>query len=152
MKILFLLLTLAIGLSACATPGKPIKTPVPESDCEGKMRGHTPGKLTYRTKNKFEMSIKLRFEVGGDTELRLKLDPKQGSEDALITITGVSGELPNGGGSTSTDWLNKSGEAADFDDETMIFCVPKVEVGTEYKFDVEVGGIGKLDPRAAVTW
>jgi hypothetical protein len=152
MKTLFLLLIFAIGLSACATPGEPVKTPVPDSACEGKIRGHTPGKLTYRTKNKFEMSVKLRFEVGSNTELRLTLDPKQGSEDAVITITGVSGELPDDGGSTSTTWLNKSGKAADFDKGTIIFCVPEVPIRTTYKFDIEVGGIGKLDPRADVTF
>ncbi|MCP5091764.1 MAG: hypothetical protein GY949_12650, partial [Gammaproteobacteria bacterium] len=74
------------------------------------------------------------------------LDAKNGSEDALIETTGKSGWLPDGN-STPFDWLNGEGKAAD---KTMILCVPDVPAGTIYKFDVEVGGIGSIDPRVHV--
>ena len=69
-------------------------------------------------------------------------------------IVGKSGKLPDsvGGGSTAFDWLdieksaNEAGEKA-----ILILCVPpEVDVGTEYKFDVEIEELGKLDPRVEV--
>lgn len=145
-------------LVGCASAGTPVVSSIPASktSCATGVKGYTPGKITYRTKNTFLISVKLKFDAGEGTELRLKLDPKKGSEDSIVSIVGKKGTLPDGT-STPFGWLNKSGKASDFRKDTMVLCVPpKIPVGTVYKFDVVVAGIGtikaEIDPRVDVTW
>lgn len=147
----FLLLTIAGALAVCTSPGMtraPMDTPA-TSICGEQLKDSTDAKITYRTKNRFEVSMKLQHVVKNKSEFRIKLYAKQGSDDAMIETIGKSGWLPDGN-STPYDWLDGKGKAADFTNETMILCVPDVPVGTVYKFDVEVGGIGSIDPRVHV--
>ena len=147
----FLLMTIAGALAVCTSPGMtrgPMGTP-PTSICGENLNPHKDATITYRTKNKFEVSMKLKHDVEKNSEFRIKLDWKQGSDDAVIETIGKSGWLPDGN-PTPFDWLNGKGKAADFPKETMILCVPDVPAGTIYKFDVEVGGIGSIDPRVHV--
>ena len=154
MKTKLLLLISVLVLAGCASEGKVVNSKLRDSVCGENYSNYTSGTLSYRTKNKFEVSLKLRFEVDGLSELRLKLKPKDDdSDDANIKIIGVSGKLPDNT-NTPFGWLDKEGKAADFDKSTMIFCVPDVPEGTRYKFDAEIDGIGTIttiDPRVDVT-
>ena len=152
MKKTFLLLTIAGALAVCTSPGMtraPTGAPT-TSICGENLNPHKDATITYRTKNTFEVSMKLRHNVKKKSEFRIRLDPKQDSDDAVIETIGKSGELPDRN-PTPFGWLNGKGKAADFPKETMILCVPDgVPEGTVYKFDVEVGGIGSIDPRVHV--
>ncbi len=113
-----------------------------------KLNKETRATIKYRTKNKFEVSLDLKTDVNRYSEFRIRLDAKQGSGDAKVTTIGRSVESPD---PTITDfsWLNATGTANN--EGTLVLCVPDVPVGTKYKFDVEVGGIGSIDPRVEVT-
>ena len=140
-----LIATLSITLVACAG----VNT-TNTSVCGENLNGPKDAKLTYRTKNKYEVSMDLKYDVKNNSEFRIQLDPKQNSDDAEIEIIGKSGELPDKS-PTDFSWLNKKGKAADFPNKTMILCVPpNLPDKTMFKFDVEVGGIGSIDPRLEV--
>lgn len=152
MKKIFLLLLITAALAACTTTGKPVKGVIPDSKCGDAVRGRTDASVTYRVDDRFEISMKLNWDVGHDSEFRIKLKPKRGTHSAVVTTTGRSGTLPDGS-STPIAWMNKSGTAETLTDKTLILCVPKdVPVGTEYKFDINVAGIGTIDPRVRVTY
>ena len=135
---------LSTAMSGCA--GMDMST---TSKCGKDLNKPTKATITYRTKNKFEVSLDLKTVVKSNSEFQIKLDPKQNSDDAVIETIGRIGELPDKS-STSFSWLNASGKAADFPNETIVLCVPSVPSGTEYKFDVKIGGIGSIDPRVSV--
>jgi hypothetical protein len=147
MKRIFLLLATTMTLTGCGWAGKTVKVDIADSAFGISTRGYSNAdKITYRAKNRFEVSAKLDFEVGNDTEFRIMLDPKQGNDDVVITFTGVSGELPGGAGGTAKS-LGR--------EKIIVLCVPDVPKGTKYKFDIDVAGIGTLgsiDPRLDVTW
>lgn len=142
-KVLFLLVP-GIVLTGCAGSGTPAN-----SVCGEDLNRATRATITYRTKNKFEVSLDLKTDVKSRSEFQIRLDPKQDSGDAIIETIGRSGELPDKT-ATSFTWLNSKGTAADYPKNTIILCVPSVPSGTEYKFDVRIGGIGSIDPRVAV--
>jgi hypothetical protein len=148
----FLLITIAGVLAVCTSPGM-TRTPQgtsPTSICGDNVKKPTDARITYRTKNRFEVSMKLKHDVASNSEFRIELRPDKGSEDALIETIGKSGWLPDGN-PTPFDWLNGKGKAADFPRNKMILCVPDgVPIGAVYKFDVKVGGIGSIDPRVHV--
>ena len=154
MKRMIFLIVATGALGACVSNGKPIERSITDSICGDSTKGKTGTELKY---GKDDIDIKWKSHVGENTEFRIVLKPKKGYEDKVVKITGRWGRLP-GGASTPFTWLNKSGKSTDFTKETMILCVPKnnppgkVPLGTEYKFDVEVQDIGKIDPRVAVTW
>lgn len=152
-RIIFLLIATA-ALSACASSGKPIEISITDSPCGTSTKGYTPASVSYHTKNTFEMSMKLKWDVGESTEFRIRLKPKRGSEGVLVKTIGKSGNLPpNGtGGPTPFGWLDGSGTAFGLTDQILILCVPPgIPKGTIYKFDVDIDGIGRLDPRVEVT-
>jgi hypothetical protein len=149
MKRIFFLAVLTAALSACAVEGEPIRMEIMDSPCGPSTKGKTPASIIYRTENTFELSTKLDWEVYENTEFRIELKPKPGSESALVQTIGVSGTLP-GGASTPFNWLDGRGMASKLPDQTLVLCVPEVPAGTVYKFDIVVGGIGRLDPRIHV--
>ncbi len=152
MKKIFLLLVLTAALAACTTTGKPKKGLITDSKCGSSTRGRTDASVTYRVDSKFEISMKLKWDAGHDSEFRIKLKPKRGTHSAVVTTTGKSGTLPDGS-STPFAWMNKSGTAEKLTDKTLILCIPKdVPIGTEYKFDINIAGIGTIDPRVRVTY
>ena len=152
MRRTFILLALVISLAGCVTTGKPVKDIVKNPTCPGDPKGHTRAEVSYRADNKFEVSMKLKWDAGENTEFRIKLKAHNGSETVTVKTIGVSGTLP-GGASTPFAWLNGNGSEKGSPDSEIVLCVPSnVPVGTEYKFDVDVAGIGKIDPRVEVTW
>lgn len=154
MKRIILLLLLPLALSACVSSGKPIRVAVANSTCAGTPKGHTPAELTYRLDNKLEMSMKLKWDAGENTEFRIKLKPKgSGTDNVLVETIAVSVDPPPVGGVPPIAWMNKQGTARNLPDSTLVLCVPAgVATGTVFKFDINVGGIGTIDPRVEVTW
>ncbi|NNC99376.1 MAG: hypothetical protein HKN85_04265 [Gammaproteobacteria bacterium] len=150
MKKIFLSLAVPMILGACATslsgPGF--------LACPGTANGPTDVTVTYRSGKTFMVSMKLKSNGHKNNQFRVKLKPKSGtgSKGYVVTTTGVSGTLP-GGASTPFAWLNGSGSynSTAADRHNIILCVPDVPVGTWYKFDVNVDGIGTIDPRLDVT-
>jgi hypothetical protein len=111
-----------------------------------------------RTDEKFEygdsfLRAKSRSDVGSSTEFRLDLKPK-GKEHWPSKVTTVctsgKGPAPDYDPIPCT-WLNKT---QSFDDSKyMVFCVPgDVEVGSTFKYEINVPTIGTLDPRVRVIW
>lgn len=97
--------------------------------------------------------MKLGHKTFNSSQFRIKLTPQGGSsKDVVVTTTGVSGTLPGGAG-TSYTWLDGSGSynSTAATSRKIILCVPDgLPVGTTFKFDVDVGGIGGIDPRVDV--
>jgi hypothetical protein len=153
MKKTILILLLAPFIASCAVNGFPSIGEFASSNCGGSVKGKTDTKLKYGKQNKQEfIEMKWKSFVGRDAEFRISLKPKKGYESNVVKIIGKKGELPNGS-STPYVWLNATGSAADFDNGTIVLCVPgDVPIGTEYKFDVEIADIGEMDPRAEVTF
>jgi hypothetical protein len=148
MKKIFLILVVTMALAACVSNGKPKKFSITDSDCGNSTRGRTDTKLKY---GKDGIEMKAKSHVHDNTEFRIKLIPKEGFEGKKVKIVGVSGTLPDGTG-TAFDWLKKEKSAKEAGEKAILtLCVPpEVDVGTVYKFDVEIEDLGKLDPRVEV--
>lgn len=108
----------------------------------------------YKKDNVLGMTMKLKFKAKPNSQFIVKLKPKgSDSNDVMITVTGVSGTLPANNGTTSFTWLNGSGSynSTKASGNSIILNVPPgVPVGTWYKFDISVEGIGTIDPRVDV--
>jgi hypothetical protein len=72
-------------------------------------------------------------------------------KDNKVTIHGVS-VTPGGAGVADPNWLDTS-DAYDTR-KKFIYCAPDVPDGTtqDYKYDVVVEGLGRIDPRVTVEW
>lgn len=158
MRTLFLSMALAVALGGCATNGEPSIKDIAAADtgCASDVRGRTTTKLKY---GKDDIDIKWKSKVGFGSEFRIHLKPDKGYQNKLVEIIGRRGTLPPdaGGGNTSFAWLNIAKSYNDLKAEKkgpyLILCVPaEVPVGTEYKFDVRIESIGRIDPRADVTY
>ena len=150
MKKFFLALSFPMILSACVTaPTASVGVVTcPENDRKKDV------KVSYRSSNDtFMVEMKTKSSAHPKQPFLIDLRPRSGSRDVLVTIKGVSGELPEQGGSTSVDWMNVSGSynSTSADGNKIVLCVPDVPAGTWYKFDVIVDGIGTIDPRLDVT-
>lgn len=111
---ILLLALLAVGLGACAVEGKPIKKEIPDSTCGSSTQGRTDAIVKYGTNKRFFLSIRLKYDVLADSEFRIKLRPKKGSETAVVQTIGKSGKLPNNT-NTPFGWLNGSGSGKKYD-------------------------------------
>lgn len=127
---------------------------VTDTTCADETNGPSEATIKYKylPNNTISMSMALRANTNKRAQFRIKLNPPRAdSRDAIITTKGVSGTLPD---STSTPfaWLDGSGSynSTAGDAHSIILCAPNVPSGTEYKFDITVGGIGTIDPRVAV--
>lgn len=82
----------------------------------------------------------------------IRLKPKSDEyKDNVVTIDGKS-VTPGGAGVPSPDWLDTSD---DYDTrKKFTYCTPDVPENTtqDYKYSVEVEGLGMIDPRVEVTW
>jgi hypothetical protein len=150
MKKLFLLLASSMMLVSCASaPG------VTLTSCTDETNRPSDGatiKYKYKADDILEMSMKLKSHTRNKSQFRVNLKPN-GNQfwDVVVTTKGVSGTLPDGG-STPFDWLDGSGsyKSTKDDQRAIILCVPGVPVGTWYKFDITVAGVGTIDPRVEV--
>jgi len=156
MKILFLAMTLAIALGGCVANGTPSIKSIAAADtqCASNRRGRTTTKLKY---GKDDIDIKWMSKVGFGSEFRIHLKPEKGYKDKDVEIIGRSGTLPGGAGNTPFAWLNIVDSYDDLKAARkgpyLVLCVPPgVPAGTEYKFDVRVESVGRIDPRADVTY
>lgn len=151
MKRLFLLLLVAVAMTACTYNGKPRKLNF-NSDLCGEVKGYTIGYLVYGDSKMVMVPLS---KVGAETVFVVGLKPLNGFEDAEVTVTGTS--------TKAIPWL--TGVTEKYEDLPKgrypqgafeVGCVPAVDpIGTEYKFAVTVkkGDVmNLLDPRAEVTW
>lgn len=150
MKKIFLLLASSMILVSCASgPG------VTLTSCTDETNGPSEATIMYKYKadDRLEMSMRLKSNTKNRSQLRVKLSP-QGNQfrDVVVTTKGVSGTLPGGAGNTGFGWLDGSGSYTSTKDDqrAIILCVPNVPVGTWYKFDITVAGVGTIDPRVDV--
>ena len=149
MKKIFLLLTVSLTLVACASFSGPVVT----TTCPGATNGPSDASIKYRLDSQFSVTMKLSHKAFNSSQFRIKLTPQGGASNAVVvTTTGVSGTLP-GGAATPHIWLNGSGsyKSTAATSRKIILCVPGgLPKGTTFKFDVDVGGIGGIDPRVDV--
>lgn len=147
MKRLFLLIALAMTLSAC-TNGLP-KRKVFTSDLCGPVAGFT---ISYIAYGEGKMVMIPLSKVRAENVFVVKLQPLDGFEDADVTVTGTSAK--------SLPWL--TGVTGRYEDlprsiypkgSLEVGCVPADPEGTEYKFEVKVEKddvTNILDPRARI--
>ena len=153
MNKLVVIVAILAGLAGCAT-GKLVKRNTPNgccADCTG--FSYTP--VAYGDSR---LKVLTETEIGQGSAWRLRLKPGEEFESARVTIlpkdNGTSDECETAV-SGGTDWLKVSGSAdksADRDRAPELeICVPlEVPIGCEYGYDVEVEGVGVIDPRARV--
>jgi len=146
MKNIFLLVTIAIVLSACVN-GRPQTKAISSPMC-GTANGFT---LSYVAYGEGKMVMIPLSKVRQGTVFVVGLKPMDGFGDADVTLTGTS---------ANAGWISASAKHDNLPKGQYprgafeIGCVPSTEpVGTSYKFEVKVvkGDVTNiLDPRATV--
>ncbi len=148
MKKLFLLISIAVVLSACVN-GKPQRKVFASTLC-GNVAGYT---ISYVAYGEGKMLMIPLSKVRAENVFVVKLRPLDGFEDADVTITGTS--------ANAVTWM--TGETGSYDSlpaarfyprgALEVGCVPADPENTNYKFEVKVekGDVKNiLDPRATV--
>lgn len=141
MKRILLIFALSPLLAACASNGLN-----PDEECRGFAKTVT---LTYGDGG-IAVS-KAKKKVKQNKPFVIKLDPSNGFKDHVVIIDGVS-VTPGGAGVLHPDWLDTQDSYNTR--KKFRYCAPPIPDRTAqiYKFDVEVVGLGDLDPRVEVTW
>lgn len=141
MKRIVFLLTIAALVSACSLNGKPQRKNFASTVCSRPVDGFTVTKIQYGAAH---LSMKYDSEAIQNSEIRFELQPKKGFENATVTITGKN---------SASNFLSSSGSKGLAPKGVIVAsdCVDQsAPIGTIYEFDVEVAGVGKLDPRIEV--
>ena len=134
------LLTLALG--ACATPGQHSISARYSIECTA---GGTFVNVRYGD-SKLEVQPIANVHRGAALEFRLKPDRRESDEVNYETVK-VS---IRGAKEPPAEWIDVEGSYRSTGG-TLVVCVPEgVDKGTYY-YEVEVEGVGTLDPRADVT-
>lgn len=146
-------------LMGCTT-GKLVRKNTPNgccADCTG--FSYTP--VSYGDSR---LKVLPATEIGQGSAWLLRLKPREGYESAVVTVSpkdeGTSEEC-EAAVSGGLDWLNATGSAdkraagsaagSATGKPELSICVPEdVPIGCVYGYDVEVEGVGILDPRARV--
>jgi hypothetical protein len=113
--------------------------------CGGTVSGYTQTQVAYGDDG---ISMKKISKVRVNTEFRIKLKPKpkEDWEDVLVTAKGITAKSD-----ANADWIDGNGRANNLPNGWFVAgCVPAVEKGTKYKFDLKVEDLGLLDPRIEV--
>ena len=145
-KKLLLFIATATMLAACPG-GKPTLKHFNSPLC-GAVDGFT---VSYFVYGEGEMVIVPLSEVRPETVFVIGLDPLDGFDDAVVTVSGTSG---------NAGWIDATGYYDGLPRDKYpkkgaleVGCVPDAPVGTSYKFKIEVvkGDVTNiLDPRAGV--
>ncbi|MEJ2129874.1 MAG: hypothetical protein P8X81_13680 [Woeseiaceae bacterium] len=140
---LFVALLGSALFAGCANEGKFIQETVPNS-CDS--TGFTFVFIKYGDSH---MAAKAVITVHAGAELQYRLIPDHGHannyEEATVTIT----KKPSPPPASDADWVEASGT---FDDDggVLTVCVPDEPEADSYYYQIEVDGVGSLDPRADV--
>jgi len=129
-----IVIAITASLCACVTPGQFYSTSSP-NQCNGK------GKVDLDVKygdSKIDITPKIDIGQGGEIIVRLKAD--KGYENTKVIFDGKTGD---------DKWLDKEMTAGNGKKQIWI-CVDPNQAPGEYRFNVEVAGVGTIDPRAIV--
>ena len=127
-------IAISASLCACVTPGQFYSTNS-ANQCNGK--GKVDLDVRYGD-SKIIVTPKIDVGQGGEIIVRLKAD--KGYENTKVTFDGKTAD---------DDWLNKEMTFGDRKRQIWI-CVKPNQTPGEYRFNVEVDGVGTIDPRAIV--
>ena len=137
------LVLLVLLLSGCAIEGKFRANSLPNT-CGS--NGHTFVLIKYGDSH---IAAKAVIRVRAGAELQYRLIPDRGHaknfEQAAVTIT----KKPSPPPASDADWVNASGNYDD-DSGVLTVCVPEDPEATSYFYQIEIDGVGMLDPRADV--
>lgn len=129
-----ILIVSAAALVACAQPGKFVKKDRP-NNCNGK--GQVDLFVEYGD-SKIKVTPKIDVGQGGEIIVKLKAD--KGFENTRVLFDGKT---------ANDNWLDKEMTYGDGKKQLLI-CVKPEQAPGEYKYNVEIEGVGKIDPRAIV--
>jgi len=129
-----IVMAIAASLCACVTPGQ-FYSLTSTNQCNGK------GKVDLEVKyGDSKIVVTPKIDVGQGGEIIVKLKADKGYENTKVTF---DGKTANDG------WLNKEMTFGDGKKQIWI-CVDPTQAPGEYRFNVEVDGVGTIDPRAIV--
>jgi len=129
-----LVIAITASLCACATPGK-FYSVNSANQCNGK--GKVDLEVRYGD-SKIDVTPKIDVGQGGEIIVRLKAD--KGYENTKVIFKGKT---------ANDDWLNKEMTVGNGKKQIWI-CVDPNQAPGQYRFNVEVDGVGTIDPRAIV--
>jgi hypothetical protein len=153
MRKILAIISVSVLFSGCCTNGSFCKGRIASAACGGDVDGYTHTAVAYGDGKLVVIPIS---QIIVDTEWRFILAPVTLPGDpidyrtAAVTITGKTGD---------DVWIDTAGPSntpitGDFATDTILTaCVkglPVSVVGTEYEFEVNVTGVGTLDPRGRV--
>lgn len=133
MKNMILIIS-AAALVACAQPGKFVKKNRP-NNCDGK--GQVDLFVEYGD-SKIDVTPKIDVGQGGEIIVKLKAD--KGFENTKVIFDGKT---------ANDNWLDKEMTYGDGKKQLLI-CVQPNQAPGEYEYNVEIEGVGEIDPRAIV--
>ena len=133
MKNMILIIS-AAALVACVQPGEFVKKNRP-NNCNGK--GQVALFVEYGD-SKIEVTPKIDVGQGGEIIVKLKAD--KGFENTKVIFDGKT---------ANDNWLDKEMTYGDGKKQLLI-CVDPNQAPGEYEYNVEIDGVGKIDPRAVV--
>lgn len=129
-----ILLIASLSLAACVTPGQ-YYAGNKENNCDGK------GKVDLDVKygdSKIVVTPKVDISQGGEIIVRLK--PDKGHENTKVIFDGKT---------AADNWLDKEMTYGDGKKQILI-CVKQEQAPGEYEYNVEIAGVGEIDPRVIV--
>ena len=153
MRKILAIISVSVLFSGCCTDGSFCEGRIPSAACGVDVNGYTHTAVAYGDGKLMVIPIS---QIKEDTEWRFILAPVTLPDDlidyrtAAVTITGKTGD---------DAWIDTAGPnnkliTGDFATDTILTaCVkglPSSVIGTEYEFEVNVTGVGTLDPRGRV--
>lgn len=138
-----LLAVAAVTLLAACADGVPRKEAFYSEACGAEVIGYTRTALRYGDSY---LETRAVSTVIPGTEFQIALRPRDGMRSDTVRVQGDRDD-------TGARWISGSTEDQKSDGRTIFIpvgCVPEAPVGTEFKFEIHVDGIGFLDPRARI--
>jgi hypothetical protein len=129
-----MVIALTASLCACVTPGKFYSTST-DNQCNGK------GKVDLDVRyGDSKIDVTPKIDVGQGGEIIVKLKPEKGYENTKVMFDGKT---------ANDNWLDKEMSYGDGKKQIWL-CVDPNQAPGEYSYNVEVVGVGTIDPRAIV--
>lgn len=129
-----ILIACTTALVACAPPGTFVKKNS-SNNCNGK--GQVDLFVKY---GEAKIDVTPKIDVGQGGEIIVKLKPDKGFENTEVIFDGKT---------ANDNWLDKEMTYGDGKKQLWI-CVKPNQAPGEYKYNVEIVGVGEIDPRAIV--
>lgn len=145
-----ILITLVMSMLAvgCSSDGKFRKGTFASSVCGEQLNGFTMTAIHYGDSRLIVIPIS---KIEPSTEFRFLLVPKKRSATDIHDYDKVNVAISSADddADASPDWLEVDGNLTD-DGRILTLCVPATLGQSQYKYDVVVENVGRLDPRADV--